>query len=78
MKFRSGKYKGLDLAVVKRRDPRYVEWVRLNRPEMLRATPTQKPQTGLHKTSKTERIYVDPPDIPRADWIPPGSLEDAF
>jgi hypothetical protein len=41
MKFRTGKYKGLDLDVVKRRDPRYVEWVRENRPEMLRATPTQ-------------------------------------
>jgi hypothetical protein len=74
MKFRSGKYKGLDLDVVKRRDPRYVEWVRENRPEMLRATPTQKP----HKTAKTERVYVEPPDIPRADWIPPGSLEEAF
>jgi hypothetical protein len=76
MKFRSGKYKGLDLDVVKRRDPRYVAWVRENRPEMLREIPTQKPKTS--KVSKTERVYVEPPDVPRADWIPPGSIEDAF
>ena len=72
MKFRTGKYKGLELDVVKRRDPHYVQWVRENRPEMLRGTqPKSKP-------AKAERIYVEPPDIPRADWIPPGTPEEAF
>lgn len=74
MKFRSGKYKGLDVATVKIKDPRYVQWVRENRPEMLKETKPNKP----HKPTKTERIYVEPPDIPRADWIPPGTIEDAF
>jgi hypothetical protein len=72
MKFRSGKYKGLDLDVVKRRDPYYVKWIRENRPEMLRETP--KPA----KPTKAERVYFEPPDIPRANWIPPATLEEAF
>lgn len=76
MKFRSGKYKGLDVAAVKIKDPRYVQWVRENRPEMLKGTP-QKP-TKQNKPTKAELIYVEPPDIPRADWIPPGTLEEAF
>ena len=34
MKFRSGKYKGVDVETVKRMAPWYIQWVRENRPEM--------------------------------------------
>lgn len=68
MRFRTGKHKGLTLDEVKTRDPRYLQWVRENRPEMLRVDPV----VGK-RVSRTA-----PPDIPRADWVPPGRVEDAF
>ena len=58
MKFRSGKYKGVDVETVKRMAPWYIQWVRENRPEMLRA-----PKQAQPKPYK-KPVYVDPPDIP--------------
>ena len=36
MKFRSGKYAGQDVAHVQQIAPWYINWVRINRPEMLK------------------------------------------
>ena len=36
MKFRSGKYAGKDIEYVQRVAPWYIEWVKKNRPEMLK------------------------------------------
>ena len=66
MKFRSGKYKGIDVETVKRMAPWYIQWVRENRPEMLRAT--KQPQPKPYK----KPVYVDQPDIPKADAIQPN------
>tara|TARA_R110001592_G_scaffold206900_2_gene457630 strand:+ start:97 stop:318 length:222 start_codon:yes stop_codon:yes gene_type:complete len=66
MKFRSGKYKGVDVETVKRMAPWYIQWVRENRPEMLRAS--NKPQPKPYK----KPVYVDPPDIPREGAIKPN------
>lgn len=71
MRFRTGKYKGLTLDEVRTRDPRYIQWVRENRPEMLRARPVAKPV-------RKRKVRINPPDIPRADQIPPGRVEDAW
>lgn len=71
MRFRTGKYKGLTPDEVRTRDPRYLQWVRENRPEMLRTTPVPKPV-------EKKKARICPPDIPKADWIPPGRVEDAF
>ena len=46
--------------------PWYIQWVRENRPEMLRAT--KQPQPKPYK----KPVYVDPPDIPKADAIQPN------
>ena len=46
--------------------PWYIQWVRENRPEMLRAT--KQPQPKPYK----KPVYVDPPDIPKADAIKPN------
>ena len=43
MKFRSGKYAGLTVEHVKKIAPWYIQWVRENRPEMLRDR-SPKPQ----------------------------------
>tara|TARA_R110000796_G_scaffold95370_2_gene200540 strand:+ start:2482 stop:2703 length:222 start_codon:yes stop_codon:yes gene_type:complete len=66
MKFRSGKYKGVDVETVKRMAPWYIQWVRENRPEMLRAS--NKPQPKPYK----KPVYVDPPDIPKVGAIKPN------
>ena len=42
MKFRSGKYAGKDVEYVQRVAPWYINWVRVNRPEMLKGVPKKQ------------------------------------
>ena len=42
MKFRSGKYTGKDIEYVRRVAPWYIDWVKLNRPEMLKGVPKKQ------------------------------------
>ena len=44
MKFRSGKYAGLTVEHVKKIAPWYIQWVRENRPEMLKERAPSKPK----------------------------------
>ena len=56
MIFRTGKYKGKSVDYVRRIAPWYIEWVRENRPEMLkRQAPTSSP-------SKNSKELVEPPE----------------
>ena len=65
MKFRSGKYAGLTVEHVKKIAPWYIQWVRENRPEMLRdRSPKPKPYK--------KPVYIDPPDIPKEGAIKPN------
>lgn len=64
MKFRSGKYKGVDVETVKRMAPWYIQWVRENRPEMLRAPKKPKPYK--------KPVHVDPPNIPKIGAMKPN------
>ena len=43
MKFRSGKYAGQDVAHVRQIAPWYINWVKINRPEMLVERKAKKP-----------------------------------
>ncbi len=67
MKFRTGKYAGLSVEYVKKIAPWYIQWVRENRPEMLRES--RQPQPKPYK----KPVYVDPPDIPR-----PGAMQPNY
>lgn len=67
MKFRSGKYAGLTVEHVKQIAPWYIQWVRENRPEMLRDR-SPKPQPKPYK----KPVYIDPPDIPKEGAIKPN------
>ena len=67
MKFRTGKYAGLTVEHVKKIAPWYIQWVRENRPEMLRDR-SPKPQLKPYK----KPVYVDPPDIPKEGAIQPN------
>jgi hypothetical protein len=42
MKLRSGKYAGKDIEYVRRVAPWYINWVRVNRPEMLKERTSKK------------------------------------
>lgn len=44
MRFRTGKYKGMTVDHVKKIAPWYIQWIRENRPEMLRDRPAKKPR----------------------------------
>ena len=44
MRFRTGKYAGMTLEHVKKIAPWYIQWVRENRPEMLRERTSSKPK----------------------------------
>ena len=86
MRFRTGKYAGLTIEHVKKIAPWYIQWVRENRPEMLREYRQTQPKPYK------KPVYVDPPDIPKAGAIQPNydfgleekpspyiaSLEEAF
>lgn len=58
--FRSGKYAGKTYSYVRRVDPRWLSWVEVNRPEMLR----EKEETGAKASEvKTETIPWANPEI---------------
>lgn len=77
MKFRSGKYKGVSLETVKRINPGYVQWVRENRPEMLKNFNKKNLKQSKFKAYK-KPVYTDPPDIPRENALTPKSPSEAF
>jgi hypothetical protein len=61
--FRSGKYKGKTYSFVRRVDPRWLSWVEINRPEMLRETPqrtVEAPEAGEWVLGA--RKFEEPPD----------------
>jgi hypothetical protein len=70
MKFRSGKYAGLTVEHVKKIAPWYIQWVRENRPEMLK---DHSPKTQPKPKAKPNYDFL--PDKP-APYL--ASLEEAF
>ena len=50
MKFRSGKYAGKDIEYVRRVAPWYIDWVKLNRPEMLKGVPKKQTDDKIPST----------------------------
>ena len=79
MKFRTGKYAGLTVDHVKKIAPWYIQWVRENRPEML------KERTAKPKAVKTTQPYKPYAGIkPNYDFLPDkpapylASPEEAF
>jgi hypothetical protein len=72
MVFRSGKYQGYTVQEVAYSDPSYLQWVRINRPEML-IERKAKP--------KAQKIEVSEEELEERSAyknITPGSWEDAF
>tara|TARA_R110002096_G_scaffold18716_1_gene63511 strand:- start:1239 stop:1496 length:258 start_codon:yes stop_codon:yes gene_type:complete len=51
MKFRTGKYAGLRVDHVRKIAPWYIQWVRENRPEMLRERSPVKPKQHFKSTA---------------------------
>ena len=72
MVLRSGKYQGYTVEEVMYSDPSYYNWIRINRPEMLRERKA-KPKAQKIQISEEEleekKAYKN---------IPPGSWKDAF
>jgi len=72
MVLRSGKYQGYTVEEVMYSDPSYYNWIRINRPEMLRERKS-KPKAQKIQVSEEEleekKAYKN---------IPPGSWKDAF
>ena len=58
MKFRTGKYAGLTVYHVKKIAPWYIQWVRENRPEMLRDSSTTKANTNSSSTKHVDDSYI--------------------
>ena len=72
MVLRSGKYKGYTVEEVMYSDPSYYNWIRINRPEMLRERKA-KP--------KAQKIQVSEEEIEEKKAyknIPLGGWKDAF
>jgi len=72
MVLRSGKYKGYTVEEVMYSDPSYYNWIRINRPEMLKERKT-KP--------KAQKIQVSEEEIEERKAyknIPLGGWKDAF
>jgi|SaaInl6LU_22_DNA_1037377.scaffolds.fasta_scaffold127320_1 hypothetical protein len=66
MKIRSGKYEGYTVNEVNQIDPSYIEWVRENRPEMLkeRKVTTKNKVTTSDKNTPTDVKK----ELPRMGW----------
>lgn len=73
---RSGKYQGYTVGEVSVMDPRYLRWIRENRPEMLRAHKKATPKPVAQKQAPVD------PDMAGRKWanqkFAPGDIEDAF
>tara|TARA_R110000803_G_scaffold122120_1_gene190142 strand:- start:606 stop:863 length:258 start_codon:yes stop_codon:yes gene_type:complete len=61
MKFRSGKYAGQDVAHVRQIAPWYINWVKINRPEMLVERKAKKP-------TKVVNSYKPSVITPNLNW----------
>jgi len=71
MVFRSGKYQGYTIEEVTRIAPWYIQWVRENRPEMLREhTPKKKKVVQVTEDEEVTRNHYKN--------IRPATLEEAF
>lgn len=85
MKFRSGKYAGYTLEQVRIIAPWYINWIKINRPEMLKDRASPKP--------KIKGKRIEPPDVdvrykiqpnldfetewaPSADYKPPVAFTE--
>ena len=58
MKFRSGKYAGQDVAYVQQIAPWYINWVRINRPEMLKERTSKKETKDISNSSYSDSVWV--------------------
>jgi len=58
MKFRSGKYAGRDVEYVQQVAPGYVNWVRVNRPEMLRERVSKKETKDTSNSSYSDSVWL--------------------
>jgi|TARA_B110000908_G_C9949713_1_gene311999 hypothetical protein len=58
VKFRTGKYAGLTVDHVKKIAPWYINWVRENRPEMLRDISPKKANTNSRSTKHVDDSYI--------------------
>jgi len=76
--FRSGKWQGYSVGEICIKDPKYIQWVKENRPEMLKShkkklTPANK-QIPQKIKPMTEEQYAE------RNWgkVEPGDINDAF
>ena len=68
MVFRSGKYKGYTVEEVRYSDPTYLQWVRINRPEMLTERKA-KPKAKAKQVSEQETEQKNhSKNIPLGSW----------
>ena len=58
MKFRSGKYAGKDIEYVRRVAPWYINWVRVNRPEMLKERTTKKESKDTPNSNYSDSVWL--------------------
>ena len=58
MKFRSGKYAGKDIEYVRRVAPWYINWVRVNRPEMLKERTVKKERKDISNSSYSDSVWL--------------------
>ena len=58
MKFRSGKYAGKDIEYVQRVAPWYINWIRVNRPEMLKERTPKKETKDISNSSYSDSVWV--------------------
>ena len=58
MKFRSGKYAGKDIEYVRRVAPWYINWVRVNRPEMLKERTVKKESKDISNSSYSDSVWL--------------------
>ena len=61
--FRSGKYSGKSFVWVEENDPNYYEWVKLNRPEMLKVTSEKKSEIKKEDELPDEPISAIKPNL---------------
>ena len=58
MKFRSGKYAGKDIEYVRRVAPWYINWVKTNRPEMLKERTSKKEPNDTINSMKSDNVWA--------------------
>jgi hypothetical protein len=58
MKFRSGKYAGQDVAHIQQIAPWYINWVRINRPEMLKERTSKKVPNDTINSTQSDNVWA--------------------